>query len=156
VQTEGAEGIRGFEISGFSAEDAEHLRRSAEHLGSVVPEVLDALYDHLLSLPETRGFFETQDIQHRKQSLVSWITRTIEGSHNGQYWDYLVRVGKVHRDYGVLSYQIVHLIGWVQGTITSALLVSNRPEKEAEAGAWTKVLTVQLDPMLLTYQEPVS
>ena len=108
------------------------------------------------SLPETRGFFETQDIQHRKQSLVSWITRTIEGSHNGQYRDYLVRVGKVHRDYGVLSYQIVHLIGWVQGTITSALLVSNRPEKEAEAGAWTKVLTVQLDPMLLTYQEPVS
>ena len=156
MQTEGAEGIRGFEISGFSVEDAEHLRRSAEHLGPVVPEVLDALYDHLLSLPETRGFFETQDIQHRKQSLVSWITRTIEGSHNGQYWDYLVRVGKVHRDYGVLSYQIVHLIGWVQGTISSALLASNRSEKEAEAGAWIKMLTVQLDPMLLAYQEPAS
>lgn len=124
--------------------------------GPVVPAVLDALYDHLLTLPETRGFFEAQDIQHRKQSLVSWITRTIEGPHNEQYWDYLVRVGKVHRDYGVPFYQIVHLIEWVQGTITSALLDSDRSEKEAEAGAWMKLLTAQLDPMLLPYQAPAS
>jgi hypothetical protein len=48
-----------------------------------------------------------------------------------------VRVGKVHRDYGVPSYQIVHLIGWVQGTIISALLDSDRSEKEA--GAWMKL-----------------
>ena len=66
-----------------SVEDAEHLQRGAEHLGPVVHAVLDALYDHLLSLLETRGFFETQDIQYRKQSLVSWITRMIEGPHNG-------------------------------------------------------------------------
>ena len=73
--------------------------------------MLDVLYDHLLSLPETRGFFDTQDIQHRKQSLVSWIIRTIEGPHDGEYWEYLARVGKVHRDYGVPSYQMVHLVG---------------------------------------------
>jgi hypothetical protein len=77
--------MRGFEISGFGSEDAGHVQRSAEYLGPLVPAVLDALYDHLLSLPETRGFFETQDIQHRKQSLVSWITRTIEGPHDGEY-----------------------------------------------------------------------
>jgi hypothetical protein len=51
---------------------------------------------------------------------------------------------------------MVHLIGWVQDTIASALLGSDRPEKEAEAGAWTKLLTAQLDPMLFAYQEPVS
>ena len=55
--------MRGFEISGFGPEDAEHVQRSAEYLGQVVPAVLDALYDHLLSLPETRSFFETQDIR---------------------------------------------------------------------------------------------
>lgn len=156
MQVERAGEMRGFEISGFGSADAEHIQRSAEYLGPMVPAVLDALYDHLLSLPETRGFFETQDIQHRKQSLVSWLTRTIEGPQNEQYWDYLVRVGKVHRDYGVPSYQIVHLIGWVQGTITSALLASDRSEKEAEAGAWMKLLTAQLDPMLLPYQAPAS
>lgn len=43
-------------------EGAGHVQRSAEYLGSLVPAVLDALSDHLLSLPETRGFFETQDI----------------------------------------------------------------------------------------------
>ena len=120
----------------------------------MVHAVLDVLYDHLLYLPETRGFFETQDIQYRKQSLVSWITRMIEGPHNGQYWDYLVRVGKVHRDYGVPSYQIVHLIGWVQGTITSVLLASNRPEKEAEAGAWMKMLMTSWIPCSLPTKSP--
>ena len=129
-------------------EGAGHVQRSAEYLGSLVPAVLDALYDHLLSLPETRGFFETQDIQYLKPYLVSWITRTIEGPHDGDYWGYLERVGKVHRDYGVPYYEMVHLIGWVQGTIASALLDSDRPEKQAETGAWTKLLTAQLGPML--------
>jgi hypothetical protein len=90
VQTGRADQMRGFAISGFSAEDAEHLRRGAEHPGPVVPAVLDALYDHLLSLPETRSFFETQDIQHRKQSLVSWMTRMIEGPA-GSHAPYLSR-----------------------------------------------------------------
>ena len=129
-------------------EGAGHVQRSAEHLGSLVPAVLDTLYDHLLSLPETRGFFETQDIQYLKPYLVSWITRTIEGPHDGDYWGYLERVGKVHRDYGVPYYEMVHLIGWVQGTIASALLDSDRPEKQTETGAWTKLLTAQLGPML--------
>ena len=82
MQAGGVEEIRGVEISGFSVGDAEHLQRSAEHLGPVVRAVLDGLYDHLLSLPETRGFEESPDIQHRKQSLVSRITRPIEGPHN--------------------------------------------------------------------------
>jgi hypothetical protein len=125
--------MRGFEISGFGPEDAERVQRSAEYLGPVVPAVLDALYDHLLSLPETRGFFETQDILHRKQSLVAWLARTIEGPHDEQYWDFLARVGKVHRDYGIVTYQIVHLIGWVQGTIASALLETDRRRRRRRA-----------------------
>jgi hypothetical protein len=67
VRTERAEEMRGFEISGFGPKDARHVQRSAEHLGPLLPAVLDALYDQLLSLPETRGIFETQGIQHRKQ-----------------------------------------------------------------------------------------
>lgn len=153
MQTERADKMRGFGISGFDAGEAEHIERSAEYLGPAVPDVLDALYDHLLSLPETRGFFETQDIAHRKQSLVAWLTRTIEGPHDEGYWDYLARVGRVHRDYGVPAYQIVHLMGWVQGTIASALLASDRPHKVAESVAWTKLLTAQLDPMLTPYGE---
>jgi hypothetical protein len=47
-------------------------------------------------------------------------------------------VSKVQRDYGVPAYQIVHLIEWVQGTIGSALVGRDRPEKEAEANAWNK------------------
>ena len=77
--------MRGFRIYGFSSEEVEHIQRSAEYLGPAAPTVLDALYDHFLSSPEARGFFETQDTQHRKQSLVSCITRIIEGPHDEQY-----------------------------------------------------------------------
>ncbi len=156
MRTMHAAEMRGFGISWFGTEDTEHVRQSAEFLGPLVPGVLDALYDHLLSRLETRGFFETQDIQHRKQSLVSWLTQTIEGPHDTRYWEYLAQVGRAHRDCGVPYYQIVHLIGWVQGTIASALLGRDRPQKEAEAGAWTKLLTVHLDPMLFPYQEPTG
>ena len=77
--------MRECEISGFDSEDAEYVRQSAENLGSVVPAVLDALYDHPLSLPETHDCFKNQDVLHRKRSLVFWITRTIEEPHDGSY-----------------------------------------------------------------------
>jgi len=54
--------MRGFRISGFSSEEVEHIQRSAEYLGPAVPAVLDALYNHLLSVPEARGCFETQNV----------------------------------------------------------------------------------------------
>ena len=57
MRTERADEMRGFEISGFGPEDAGHVQRSADYLGPLVPAVLDALYDHLLSLPETRDCF---------------------------------------------------------------------------------------------------
>ncbi len=57
-------------------------------------------------------------------------------------------MGKVHRNYRVPYYQMVHLIGWEEGSIASALVDSDRPEKQAETGAWTKLLTAQLGPML--------
>jgi hypothetical protein len=62
VQTKRADEVRGLRISGFSLEEVEHIQRSAKYLGPAVPAILDALYDHLLSLPEARGFFETQNV----------------------------------------------------------------------------------------------
>lgn len=143
--------MRGFAISEFTLEDSEHIQRSAEFLGPLLPGVLDALYDHLLSLPETREFFNGQDVQHRKQSLVTWAARTIQEPADDDLWTYLARVGKIHRDYGIPSYQIVHLMAWVQDVIVSALLTSTRSGKEAEAIAWMKMLTAQLDPLLRPY-----
>lgn len=143
--------MRGFAISGFTLEDSEHIQRSAEYLGPLLPGVLDALYDHLLSLPETKEFFDSQDLQHRKQSLVAWATRTIQGPADDDFWTYLARVGKIHRDYGIPSYQIVHLMAWVQDVIISALLATERPGKVEEARAWMKMLTAQLDPFLVPY-----
>lgn len=58
MQTERADEMRGFRISGFNSEEVEHIQRSTEYLRLAVPAVLDALYDHLLSLPEKREFFE--------------------------------------------------------------------------------------------------
>jgi hypothetical protein len=52
---ESAERMRGFLISGITEEDEELVRRSAEYLGPLLPGLLDELYDHLLSLPETAG-----------------------------------------------------------------------------------------------------
>ena len=145
--------MRGIGISGFGGEEAELVRQSGEYLGPEIPALLDALYERLLSLPETAHFFEGQDIGHRKQALVAWAQRTIEGPHDSRYWKYLAQIGKVHIRYGIPAYQVVHLMGWLQANIVSAILHSDRTRKQEEALAWTRLLTAQLDPMLAPYQE---
>lgn len=145
--------MRGLDISGITAEDAALVQSSAEYLGPLLPGLLDALYEHLLSLPETARFFEGQDIAHRKEALVAWAGRSIEGPHDEKFWKYLSQVGRIHASYGIPAYQVVHLMAWVQGNITAALLASDRPEKGREAVAWTRLLTAQLDPMLEPYME---
>lgn len=145
--------MRGLDISGKMAEDAAHMQGSAEYLGTLLPVLLDALYEHLLSLPETARFFEGQDIAHRKEALVAWAGRSIEGPHDAKFWKYLSQVGRIHANYGIPAYQVVHLMAWVQGNIIVALLASDRPGKDREVAAWAKLLTVQLDPMLEPYTE---
>lgn len=153
----GEEETRGLGISGITVEDEALVQSSAEYLGPLLPGLLDALYEHLLSLPETARFFEEQDIAHRKEALVAWAGRTIEGPHDEGFWKYLSQVGRIHANYGIPAYQVVHLMAWVQGNIAAALLASDRAEKEREAVAWTKLLTAQLDPMLSPYlQSPVT
>ena len=149
----GVEMMRGMGISGFTAEDEELVRGSADHLGPLLEGLLDELYEHLLSLPETAKFFEGQDIGHRKKALVVWAERTIEGPHDEKFWKYISQIGRVHLKYGIPAYQVVHLMAWLQGEITSALLASGRPEREREAIAWNKLLTAQLDPMIEPYFE---
>ena len=76
MQTGRADQMRGFEISGFSVEDAEHLRRSAEPLGPVVHAVLDALYDYLLSTGDS-GL-----IRNRGYLAPQAVARLLDNSHD--------------------------------------------------------------------------
>lgn len=143
---------RGLDISGITAEDAAHVQGGAEYLGPLLPGLLDALYEHLLSLPEMARFFEDQDIAHRKEALVAWAGRSIEGP-DAKFWKYLSQVGRIHANYGIPAYQVVHLMAWVQGNIIATLLASDRSGKDREAAAWARLLTVQLDPRLEPYTE---
>lgn len=143
----------GMWISDITEEDAELIRRSADYLGPLLPGVLDRLYEHLLSLPETAKFFEGQDIGHRKKALVAWADRTIEGPYDEKFWKYLSQIGRVHLKYGIPIYQVIHLMAWIQDNVDSALLASERPERDREAVAWNKLLTAQLDPMIALYFE---
>lgn len=145
--------MRGMRISDLTEEDEALIRRSADYLGPLLSELLDELYDHLLSLPETAKFFEGQDIGHRKKALVAWAERTIEGPHDEKFWKYLTQIGRVHLRYGIPAYQVVHLMAWLQGRISEALLASERPERGRETIAWNKLLTAQLDPMIEPYFE---
>lgn len=145
--------MREMRISDITEEEAELIRHSADCLGPLLPGVLDRLYEHLLSLPETAKFFEGQDIGHRKKALVTWAERTIEGPYDEKFWKYLSQIGRMHLKYGIPIYQVIHLMAWIQDNVASALLASDRPERDREAVAWNKLLTAQLDPMIAPYFE---
>jgi hypothetical protein len=144
--------MRGLDVSGITAEDAAHVQ------GSRIPRTapagapgrpvrapaLAAGDGALLRGPGHRapqgGARGLGRAQHRGAARREVLEVSLAGS-------------RIHANYGISAYQVVHSIAWVQGNVIAALLASDRPGKDRETAAWTKLLTAPLAPMLEPYTE---
>lgn len=72
-----------------------------DHIDSFLEETVDALmdnmYEHFLSFPETKAFFPNEQVMHRaKEAQKQYFLRLAKGAHDEKYVADRLRVGLTH------------------------------------------------------------
>jgi hypothetical protein len=161
------------EFMGFGPADVEAVHGSAEHLGPLVPGLVDAVYDKLFSYDATKRHFvprqsgyegnvptdanaltqEHEMIQFRKQHLGRYLTTLVTKPYDGKMVEYLDRVGKMHTPQAgsplldVPLVQMNALMGFVADALLATILglSISCEQKTAMARGFNKLLWLQND-----------
>jgi hypothetical protein len=152
------------ELVGFDANDRAALRDSVAVLGPVLPQLLDAVYDHLLAFDDTKKFFlgttgevDAQYLAIRKEHLTTWVLGvTVDRRPDPEYAAWMHAIAEHHAGRGPRSRRVpprwlVTLTGWLQGRITEALFAADLADPNdlrRYVLAWNKLLVVQLEMFL--------
>lgn len=137
------------------------LDESLTYLAPRLPNLLDRLYEHLLSYDDTRRVFLGQRgevdpayIELRKEHMTEWIMRTIASTDRDDFARYVVRIGQRHTGVAgephraVPPRYMVGLSSFIQTIIVETLFDSVTDDVAALRRmtlAWNKIVLVQLE-----------
>jgi hypothetical protein len=165
---------------GFSQGDIDAVHASAEHIGPLVPTLVDAIYDKLFSYDATKRHFVprqsgyegtvpedleqlTQDhemIEFRKQHLGRYLECLVTKPYDISMVTYLDNVGKMHTPHSGSQKLIVPLVQMnaLMGFVSDALLATilglglPREQEVTTLRAFNKLLWLQNDLITRHYQ----
>ena len=168
------------EFMGFGAEDIAAIHAAAEHLGPLVPILVDAVYEKLFSYDATKRHFvprqsgydgpvpESIDllgqdhamIQFRKQHFGRYLVALVTRQYDAKMISYLDMVGKMHtpkagsRELDVPLVQMNALLGFVADALTNVIFGLNldRQTEIRTVRAFNKLLWLQNDLITRHYQ----
>lgn len=161
------------EFMGFSEDDIAAIHGAAEHLGPLVPGLVDAVYVKLFNYDATKRHFvpkqsgyegevptdleslseDHEMIQFRKQHLGRYLVTLVTKAYDEKMLSYLDMVGKMHtpkagsKDLDVPLVQMNALMGFVSDALL-ATIAGLGLDKEAELKtqrAFNKLLWLQND-----------
>ena len=172
------------EFIGFTEEDIAAIHGSAEHLGPIVPALVDAVYDKLFSYDATKRHFVSRQsgfegqvpdnleslsqdhemIEFRKQHLGRYLTRLMTDPYDTKMLGRLDLVGKIHTpkagspQLDVPLVQMNALMGFVSDALIATILgLGLDAETTARTvRAFSKLLWLQNDLITRHYQAPVD
>lgn len=156
------------EFVGFSAEDAQAIRKSALIIEKYLPTIIGRFYTNLLQYPPTRKFFVKKDgrvdqayLELRMYHQANFWRRTAGGEYGDEYAHFVDYVGRAHTSHGadprlyIAERYVIGMVGFVQHAIVDALqreLHDYDPQTEmAAVKAWNKLCMVILEMLSRAY-----
>lgn len=156
------------EFIGFTAADADAIRRTHQLIERHVPDIVAGFYDHLLRYPPTRRFFLGPDgkvdrayVELRMRHLTNFWLRTASGDYGDDYARYVDYVGRAHTSRGadpkiyIAERYVIGQVGFVQHAISALLMQELRGVDEAleaiAVEAWDKLMMVILELLSRAY-----
>jgi hypothetical protein len=168
------------EFMGFGEDDIAAIHGSAAHLGPIVPQLVDAVYDKLFSYDATKRHFvprqsgyegdvpgsvdslqmDHEMIEFRKQHLGRYLERLVTKPYDGNMLNYLDLVGKMHtpkagsKELDVPLVQMNALMGFVSDALIATILSLDLDAETTSRTlrAFNKLLWLQNDLITRHYQ----
>ena len=169
------------EFVGLGAEDIERIHGAAEHLGPIVPALVDAVYDKLFTYDATKRHFLSKQskydgpvpasleeltvdhpmIEFRKKHLATYLTRLVTKPYDANMLKYLDTVGSIHtrktgsKDIHIPLVHMNALMGFVSDAIINTImgLGLDHDTEVATIRAFNKLLWLQNDLITRHYAE---
>lgn len=153
-------------LIGYTAEDEARVKATRDVLLPQADAIADAVYEYLLSHPETAVHFTQPDgrpdrahLSARADSLKAWLKMAIEAPLDDQLSAYLAGIGRAHTRRGgspvarVRGRYLVVTMSFVQTALVGLLdpAIGDRGELLATIIAWNKLLMIHLDMFLAVY-----
>jgi signal transduction histidine kinase len=117
----------------YGREDAERLQSIHETAEVHAGEVIDKLYEHLLSFEETSAFFEDPSVLDRVKELQKqYFIQLTEGKTDADYFEHRLRVGDAHQRIELLPQWYLGLYSKYVGLIVEQVRKYEGDEKALE------------------------
>lgn len=157
----------------FTEEDRQRVKTTSPLILAEVRRLNNEMYDHLLTYPQSRKFFVTDDdepdekrIEDNKQTMISWLRAASAAPSNEGFIRFLVGISQMHKNTpihrpGLGPVPPRYIIGVISFYQTQISNILNRDLEDAEEArqasvAWSKWLMVGMEPLLASYliQDP--
>ena len=153
------------DLVGYTAQDEVRVRATGDLLLPHADVIAGAVYDYLLSHPETAVHFTQADgrpdrdhLMIRTESLAVWLKRAITDPLDEPLSGYLAGIGRAHtrRDGSaarVHGRYLLATMSFVQTALVGLLdpAIPDRADLLATIAAWNKLLMIHLDLFLAVY-----
>jgi signal transduction histidine kinase len=118
----------------FSQNDTERLRSIHSTATLHADEVIDRLYDHILSFDETSTFFTNPEVLKRVKELQKqYFIQLTEGKTDAEYFEHRLRVGDAHQRIELLPQWYLGLYSKYVGLIVEQVRKHEGDEKALDA-----------------------
>lgn len=138
---------------GIHAEDLELIRRHRSELERLLPEIVDAFYDHL-NATGSGSHFARSDIPTLKSRQIAHWNRLFDSIFDQVFEDYIRRIGAAHRTHGIGQDLYMQAYGWLTGRLSEAIETSPAVppgERMALARAVTRFIFFDMTVAMTTY-----
>lgn len=140
----------------FTQDDEDRILEVGSRLIEEATDFVEALYNHLLPISETRIFLLDQEVVARhKRHLNAWYVRLFSGGYEAAYFANLVRVGETHVRIGLPTHYVNSTIGFIRRYISNRIEVhfKGRNDLFLLIGSCEKILDMNLDVFTSAYLE---
>jgi len=169
------------EFMGFGEDDINTILGAKALLAPLVPALVDAVYDKLVTydatwrhfVPQQSGYqgptatsvadlpMDHSTIKFRKEKLARYLAKLVTGPYDGSMLNYLDMVGKIHTDKAgskeiqVPLVQMNALMGFVADAVIATIASFDIPAeaKVKATRAFSKLLWIQNDLITRHYQK---
>lgn len=120
--------------------------------------VVDAFYDHLGRFEHLAQIFQAEPgrVEKLKGHLTRWLVSLTDGVYDDAYYDRRYRIGKRHVEVGLEPRYVVAAMAYCRGMAAQLIVDSeyaNDPQKEARVVALNRVMDLDLNIMLQSYDD---